>query len=213
MKNQYVGDVNDFFKYSILELFDKILNKKLLVVWMLTKCEGMDIEYSKYKNKNLPLFQKLQKLIKSNKRNIDSIESIYKNYLYYSVLLEKRKRKEYFAEIEKIAESSEIIFFDPDNGISFSNEKSIKHLYWDEVKKFWNKGKDLLIYQHFQRKKWNDFIDELNVHIKKDLKGAILIPIKTKNVMFLYIGRKNIKRELKEYLIEWENLIEVFEKE
>jgi hypothetical protein len=189
MKNQYVGDVNDFFKYSILEIIDKILNKKIFVVWMLTKCEGMDIEYSKYKNKNPSLYLKLQKIITSNKRNVNSIESIYENYSYYSVLLEKRKRNEYFNNVEKKAESSDIVFFDPDNGISFNNAKSIKHLYWEEIKRFWNIGKDLLIYQHFQRKKWNDFIDELNGYIRKDLKGAILIPIKTKNVMFLPSSR------------------------
>ena len=130
MKNQYVGDVNDFFKYSILEMIDKILNKKIFVVWMLTKCEGMDVEYSRYKDKNPSLYVKLQKIIDSNERKVTSIESIYENYSYYSVLLEKRKRKEYFDSVEKNAESSGIIFFDPDNGLSFNNAKSIKHLYW-----------------------------------------------------------------------------------
>ena len=81
-----------------------------------------------------------------------------------------------------------------------------------EVKRFWNIGKELLIYQHFQRKKWYGFIEELNCYIKKDLRGAILIPIKTKNVMFLYIGRKDIKEELKMFLNDWENLIEIFER-
>jgi len=150
MKNQYVGDVNDFFKYSILEIIEKVLDKKIFVVWMLTKSEGMDIEYSEYKNRNISLYSKLQKIITSDKRNIKSIETIYDNYLYHSELLEKRTRKAYFDKVLEKSKTSDFIFFDPDNGISYDNSQSIKHLNWDEIQRFWNTGKDLLIYQHFR---------------------------------------------------------------
>jgi len=212
MKNQYVGDINDFFKYSILEIIEKELGKKIFVAWMLTKSEGMDIEYSEYKNLNESLYSNLQEILISNKRNVESIQSIYTNYLYHSELLEKRKREEYFNEVEIKSQTSDLIFFDPDNGISYTSD-SIEHLNWDEIKRFWNdgKGKDLLIYQHFRRQKWNEFISELNEHIKKDLKGALLVPIKTKNVMFLYIGRKDIKKKLEKPLARWGELITIFD--
>lgn len=211
MKNQYIGDVNDFFKYNILEIIEKTLNKKILVAWMLTESEGMDIKYSQFKELNESLYSKLQNIISSNKRNIESIEEIYPNYIYHSKLLEKRNRNEYFNDLEEKSTKADIIFFDPDNGISFNNKnKENKHLYMDEIKRFWNKGKDLIIYQHFRRQKWNEYIKELEKHIKNNnIKGVFLIPIKTKNVMFLYFSHENIKDKIKKKLISWKNIIEI----
>jgi hypothetical protein len=210
MKDQYVGDINDFFKYSILETIEKTLNKKILVVWMLTKSEGMDIGYSHCKKYNEPLYSRLQKIVSSNKREVKAIEEIYKNYIYHSDFLEKRTRAEYFNDVEKKSKTIDVIFFDPDKGISYNNiDKDIEHLYWDEINRFWKLGKDLLIYQHFRRQKWDEYITELKKHIKHDLEGAFLVPIKTKNVMFLYISHKDIKERLKDSFIDWKDLIEI----
>jgi hypothetical protein len=210
MKDQYVGDVNDFFKYSILETIGKVLGEKILIVWMLTKSEGMDIEYSQYKENNELLYSKLQRIISSNKRKVKSIEEIYTNYIYHSDLLEKRTRIKYFNDVEEKSKTPGIIFFDPDKGVSYNNaDKDIEHLYWDEIKRFWKPDKDLLIYQHFKRQKWHEYIAELNQYINRDLERAFLVPIKTKNAMFLYIAHKDIKEKLKESFIDWKNLIEI----
>ena len=214
MKNQYVGDVNDFFKYSILEIIERELGKKILVVWMLTQSEGMDIKYSHYKDKNEILFFKLEKIISSNKRNVKAIEEIYTNYSYHSVFLEKRTRLNYFNDVEEKSKksNSNLIFFDPDIGISYNiSEKDNEHLYWDEVKRFWELDKDLLIYQHFKRQNWNKYMVELKKYIKRDLKGVFLIPIKTENVMFLYLSHEDVKGKLIKSVINWNNLIEIFD--
>ena len=212
MKNQYVGDINDFFKYSILEEIEKSLNKKILVVWMLTESEGMDINYEKLKNYNKHLYQKLQNIISSNKRSIKAIESIYKNYIYQSTFLEKQNRTEYFDEVKKKAEKCDLIFFDPDIGISYgAEEKDNEHLYWDEIKELWKTGKDLLIYQHFRRQKWDDYLSELNKYVEKDIRGAYIVPIKTKNVMFIYFAHEDISGKIKNFFNGWGNEIEIME--
>ena len=180
---------------------------------MLTQSEGMDIEYSRYKDKNELLFSKLEKIISSNKRNIKAIEEIYTNYSYHSVLLEKRTRIDYFNDVEKISikSNSDLLFFDPDKGISYNiSEKDNEHLYWDEIKRFWDIGKDLLIYQHFKRQKWEEYIMELRDNIKRDLKDVFLIPIRTENVMFLLFSHKDIKDKFKKSIIDWNNVIEIF---
>jgi len=213
MKNQYVGDVNDFFKYSILEIIERELGKKILVVWMLTQSEGMDIEYSRYKDKNEILFSKLEKIISSNKRNIKAIEEIYTNYSYHSVILEKRTRSNYFNDVEEKSKksNSNLIFFDPDKGISYNiSDKDNEHLYWDEIKRFWELDKDLLIYQHFKRQNWSEYIIELKKYINRDLKDVFLIPMKTENVMFLYLSHKDVKDKIINSLTDWNNLIEIF---
>ena len=216
MKDQYVGDVNDFLKYSILEIIEKTFNKKILVAWMLTESEGMDIKYSQYKKYNELLFSNLQKIISSNKRKIESIEKIYSNYIFHSELLKKQNRIEYFDEVYKKSSNADIVFFDPDNGISFNNNnRQNRYIYMDELKRFWNKGKDLIIYQHFRRQKWNEYIIELEKHIKiNNLKNVFLTPVKTKNVMFLYFAHKDIKETLRVSLFKsWDKIIEIIDVE
>ena len=210
MKDQYVGDINDFFKYSILEEIEKALDKKILVVWMLTKSEGMDIDYKELEKYNEPLYKKLRDIISSNKRSIKAIESIYDNYTYQSTFLEKIKRVDYFKEIKDKAEKCNLIFFDPDIGISYGAEKKDnEHLYWDEIKELWKTGKDLLIYQHFRRQNWNEYFSELNEHIKIDINDAYIVPIKTKNVMFIYFAHKDISGKIKNLFNGWDNEIEI----
>lgn len=216
MKDQYIGDVNDFFKYSILETFEKELNKAIMVVWMLAQSEGSDINYNQLEKYNPILFKKLQSIIKSNQRNITAIQEIYPKYTYKTDFLEKIKRKEYFKEVKEESENKKcnLIFFDPDNGILFNtNEKDVKHLYWDEIKDFWEWGKetkkDLLIYQHFRRQRWDDYLRELIGYIKKDLEGAFLIPIKTKNVMFIYLSFDNVYEKIKAIFADWNGEIEI----
>jgi hypothetical protein len=211
MKDQYVGDVNDFFKYDLLETIEKTFDKEILVVWMRTKSEGMDIEYEKYAPFNPSLFSELQKIIKSNNRNIESIELIYSNYKYQSSFLETCDRTAYFSQVEAKSEKCDLIFFDPDIGISMrSDKKDTEHLYWDEIKKFWKLDKDLLIYQHSKRQTWDDYLADLN-QFMGDLPGAFLVPIKTKNVMFIYLAHKDIKEELAKALNKWNNLVQIFD--
>jgi hypothetical protein len=52
----------------------------------------------------------------------------------------------------KRLETADLIFFDPDNGLNLQNaglSKSPKHIYIDEVVKYWAIGKSLLVYQHW----------------------------------------------------------------
>jgi len=210
MKNQYVGDINDFFKYSILEKIERALKKKILVVWMLTKSEGMDTDYEDLEKYNKTLYKKLQDIVISNKRGVKAIEAIYTNYTYQSALLEKANRAVYFKETKEKAEACDLVFFDPDNGISFKiKKKDNEHIYWDEIKEFWNAEKDILIYQHFRRQKWEDYLSELKKYVKKNIKGANIVPIKTRNVMFVYFAHKNITEEMKSIFGSWNNKIEI----
>jgi chromosomal replication initiation ATPase DnaA len=207
MKNQYIGNINDFFKYSILETIEKSFDKKILVVWMLTKNERMDIEFNDLRKYNKELFQKL--------RCVKSIEAIYPKYKYQSTFLAKTNRMKYFSEVKEKAKECDLLFFDPDIGISFSSDKKDKeHLYWDEIKEFWepgNEGKDLIIYQHLDRQDWDEYLSELNGYIKNDLNGAFLVPIKTRNVMLIYIVHKNIKEKLRDIFINWDRQIKIIE--
>lgn len=70
MKNQYVGDVNDYKKYSLIEIVSEVLNEKALIAWMLTDDDrgndGNKLDYLKNERNerqfNPELFDRLKSI-------------------------------------------------------------------------------------------------------------------------------------------------------
>jgi hypothetical protein len=226
MKNQYIGDINDYHKYGLLEIIGKTLQKKILVVWMLTSDDDSKdgkkrkyLEKSKYKEYNENLYIELQKLCKKN-ATINDMQEILKKETYISNFIsnfltdDEIKRNKYFEEVYKKAEeNSSMVFFDPDNGLEVSSrpygkKDSSKHIFWVELSRIWDMGKDILVYQHFSRIHRQTFIIDLSLDCIKRLKGASVLPIVTNDVLFLYITREDKKRidKLKDKLnSQWED--------
>lgn len=219
MKECYIGDIKDYYKYSLVELITKAFNRKVLYVWLLTppdgKNEGNDNKYldkpEKYAYFNPILFEKLKTLIHSKKeKNIKQIEEILENkdtYFYTEELQDDlEKRKLYFSEINEITikKKIDLIFFDPDNGlekkIKMGNKNSNKYVYWEEIKHFWTRGKDIIIFQYYPRyKNMEEYIQEtinnckLKLNIKKNENINI---IKTDaHIFFIYLRHEPAEKE------------------
>jgi hypothetical protein len=67
---------------------------------------------------------------------------------YDDVAPRNEKNKAALRELE----TANLIFFDPDNGLSFQDaevRKSPKHIYLDELTKYWAARKSLLVYHHW----------------------------------------------------------------
>jgi len=226
MKNQYVGDINDYKKYTLIEIISNALNKKVLIAWMLTggdgTTQGNKLSYLENKKNerqfNPDLFNKLNSIV-MGKRGIDEVQRVLGDkYSFYSTFLKDNKadRTEYFDgllnEIEKIG----LVFFDPDNGIEVKsvkcgNKNSSKYLYWDEIKQFTDKEKDLLIYQHFPRKERETFIEELTLKLYEKTKTKMkVLPIVTENVLFLLVTKEGHK--IDEINSKWNERILVLKK-
>jgi hypothetical protein len=224
MKNQYVGDINDYRKYDLLELLSKELNKKILVVWMLTpddekKSDGKKIKYFKYpqkwKNYNEELFECLIKIVDGKKRDVEEIQKWLKqksDFEFHSDPIENdiQKRKEYFDNVRKKAENVQIVFFDPDNGIvpqeNKYNKNAEKYLFWDEIEKLWNAKKDILIFQYFpwycNRKKYVETkIDDCATKLCIDKDN--IIAFNAKSVVYLFLTHTITDKKKKKLESEW----------
>jgi len=219
MKNQYVGDVNDYKKYSLIEIVSEVLNEKALIAWMLTDDDrgndGNKLDYLKNERNerqfNPELFDRL-KSIDKNKRRIEAIqELLVDRYNFYSETLsdKKEKRTKYFESLLVEAKNAGLVFFDPDNGIEVKsvkcgNKKSSKYLYWNEIQQFAESKKDLLIYQHFPHKERKQYINDLKKELQEKTKLEVLL-IETNNVLFLLATKQGNK--LNEIKMRWETRI------
>ena len=216
MKNQYVGDINDYKKYSLIEIISEVLNEKILIAWMLTvddsRNDGYKLDYLENNRNdrqlNPELFDKLISIDKS-KREIKDVQELFGDkYNYYSKSLydNKEKRTKYFEGLLEEANKVGIVFFDPDNGIEVKsvkcgNKNSSKYLYWDEIQQFAKSEKDILIYQHFPRKERKQYIDDLKNELQEKTKLEV-IPIATEDVLFLLATKQGGK--LNEIKMKWD---------
>lgn len=217
MKNQYVGDINDYKKYSLIEIISEVLNEKILIAWMLTEDDGRNdgnkVDYLKNvrneRQSNPELFDKL-KSIDKNKRRIDEVQKLLGDkYRFYSKLLNdnEEERTKYIEALLIEAKKAGLVFFDPDNGIEVKsvkcgNKNSSKYLYWNEIEQFAENGNDILIYQHFPRKERKQYIEDLKKKLQVKTKLEVL-PIETANVLFLLATKQGIK--LDEIKRKWES--------
>ena len=222
MTNQYVGDINDYRKYDLMQILSKIIDQRILVVWMLTNDDGRNdgnkIKYLKYPKKwekyNETLFNELKKIINENNRNIKAIQDLpfFMNgkFDFYSKLItdDKSKRDMYFKEVDKQSDNCKILFFDPDNGISVNEKQknASKYLFWSEIINFWNKGKDILVFQYFpwycNRSKFiQNKIDDCSKKLNTNENNVITFY--AKNVLYLLLmhDSENVKDKL---IKEWE---------
>ena len=207
MKNQYVGDINDYKKYSLIEIISQVLNEKILFAWMLTDYDGRNdgkkLDYLQNKKNesqlNPDLFEKLKSIDKKIHGIKDVQELLGDKYNYYSETLcdGRDERAKYFEALLVEAKKAGLVFFDPDNGIEVKsvecgNKNSSKYLYWDEIQQFADWGKDILIYQHFPRKERISYISDLKTELQEKTKMEVL-PIVTENVLFLLATKQRGK--------------------
>ena len=151
VKNQYVGDVNDFYKYGLLRALAKD-DERIGVFWMLTENDdgrdGNQVAYLENLSHGIhqdpELFQMMKELrAQSGPNRVDLIEAAQvipgASYCASKILDDIDKRLAVFASAFKAFSDRSLIFFDPDNGLEVRSKKkgrkdSSKYLYRDEVK-------------------------------------------------------------------------------
>src|SRR3954454_1771260 len=84
MKDQYVGDINDYLKYSVLRAVQSAHRSPLLVCWMLTRgdarTDGRKTSYladpDRYRRTDPQLFDQLSHIVGSGDRSTAAVESL-----------------------------------------------------------------------------------------------------------------------------------------
>lgn len=180
MQDRYVGDVGDFAKYALLRRlsgWDEEPRIRISVVWCRFPNEthtndGRHVSYlrsARFRGLDDVLRLALEQLVRTGSRQISAVESagiLPFDTVYYDAPLtlgthnsnqRLLHRNLWWDACWRAAKGSDLVFFDPDNGIETasipkSHPRSGKYVYWDELMPFWDGGCALLIYHHLNRR-------------------------------------------------------------
>lgn len=210
MKNQWFGDINDYYKYGLLRLITKNTSLKVGVCWMLTRT-GYLYSPEKWRHYDPDLYEFLGDCVKHcEQRNISKVEDkgIIPNCQFYSEILEdnEKARQRYFDDVKcrMPTHACDLLFLDADNGMEVDSTPkgrrgSSKYLYWDEAKDLYKSGYSLLIFQYHPR----DGRQLLHEHLKEKIRDRICKDVtpsfyETQNVTFLLIAQSRHKPMFRE---------------
>ena len=190
MKNQYVGDIGDYGKYGLLR-FLASHGIKIGVNWYLTENDGStDGRFTTYlKNPaerayDPELFDALQNIMDCPDKTVKMIEQakIIPDAEFFSEMLKSSSleasarewnRRLWFNNSTLMLGNAELIFADPDNGISYRKtartKDSEKFILPEDVAEYYNSGKNVVYYCHKGRRKqeaWEQAKAEIRNHIR-----------------------------------------------
>jgi hypothetical protein len=218
VKDQYVGDYNDFVKYALLR---SILAQELplLVCWMLTaddgSSEGGKLAYlekpADFRHLDPDAFDAMAELAGS--RSVAEVEAsgLLTGAAYFSKTLEDHpsSRSVFFRELWRRPPS--VTFFDPDNGFEVPSKPrglrdSSKYIFWDEVEETFRLGHSVIVFQHFAR-------EERTVHLRRlldqlgDATGSDAFALRSAHVAFLcapqLVHERRLRNATRDLMERW----------
>lgn len=214
VKHQYVGDINDYRKYALLRALSANGTNRIGVCWMLTPSDGsMDgnkLSYlakpEQHRHFDPELFDVLaHAAAEPDRRRLQTIEDsgAIPGAVYFNDMLpdDIPGRRAFFAACSSALGDTELVFFDPDNGLEVSLPKgrknSSKYLYFDEAAAFYQAGQSLLIYQHFPRQKREMFVERVGNEISRWYPASEVWAFITAGVVFFLVARPEHRDNLK----------------
>lgn len=219
VKHQYVGDINDYRKYALLRGLAAGGLNRVGVCWMLTPSDGsMDGNKLSYLSKpeqhrhfDPELFDILvHAAAEPDRRRLHTIEDsgAIAGAVYFNDMLpdDAMGRQVYMQACTSAFRETDLVFFDPDNGLEVSLAKgrknSSKYLYLDEVAKFYGMGKSLLIYQHFPRIERTAFLASRAEQLRAIAPGCVIWAFTTAHVVFFLLVHPDSPARLKDIATE-----------
>ena len=190
MKNQYVGDIGDYGKYGLLRILASY-GIKIGVNWFLTENDGStDGKFTTYlKNPadrvyDPELFDALQNIADHPDKTVKMIKQagIIPDAEFFGEMLKSSSlkadarewnRRLWFNNSTLMLGNAELIFADPDNGISYRKtartKDSEKFILPEDVAEYYNSGRNVVYYCHKGRRKqeaWEQAKAEIRNHIR-----------------------------------------------
>ncbi|HHQ49329.1 MAG TPA: hypothetical protein ENK19_10670 [Acidobacteria bacterium] len=207
MKNQYLGDVNDYRKYGLLRALQGAVRDRLLVAWMLTPDDGSrDGGFRSYledpgrwRRYDPELFDGIAGLLRSSPApDVSGIEcsGLLPDASYYPVMVPdgRGERELWRRGLLQAAGDAGWVFLDPDNGIEVASKPvgrkgSSKYVTWGELEALWSAGCSLLIYQHFRREPREPFARRLISELRRWTGARCTEAFRTPHVLFLLVAQ------------------------
>jgi hypothetical protein len=201
VKNQYFGDINDYRKYGLLRGL-AASGLRVAVCWMLTPDaggrDGRKTSYlsqpERYRAFDPHLFDALHDaVVVREERAVSAVEEVglIPSAVYHTAVLDS-DRAGYFTRLAGTVGESDLVFFDPDNGMEVKShgKHSVgaqRYLYWDELGDSYNSGKSVLVYQHYPHSDHNLFIHGLATELQIRLDASETLAFITSDVVFFLV--------------------------
>ena len=222
MRDQFAGDIGDYVKYGLLSTFAPT---KLGVIWYKTDGnqqgnDGRHTDYlqspQKYRDLDCDLFDKLRCMVYLDKeRSIAQVEhrSILPLETIFFSKTVSRNRKEWFEDALQEIKSCEVIFVDPDNGLTENVIAKEKHISLKDVEEL-SKKASVLIYHHHQTrykggheaeiKYWQQ---KLSMATRKRV-SAIRSGAYSPRVFFLVTDCKQLEEKVYKFSNDWRAVLQ-----
>lgn len=232
MKNQYVGDIGDFGKYSLLRAFSD-RGIRVGVNWYLTEDDGSnDGKFTGYLEKgdlrkySPKVFDALKKVVAKPDKSVEDIEKsgILSDAIFFNELLKpvgtpgdrEQERMSWFRESVYELERAELIFLDPDNGLFRNDDASArgveKYVLPEEVESYFLSGKNVVYYCHKGRRpenQWNEHKRGMFDRIK-DAKPLAITYHKGSQRSYIFLVHdkdyENYRRILNDFVNGWDEM-------
>lgn len=224
MKNQYVGDIGDYGKYGLLRFLSQN-GITIGVNWYLTpndgRTDGRDTDYLKDRRMKVydpELYDVMGDLAFRQDKTIHMIEEsgILDRMLFYNQILDlggiayadrPAHRLAWHKKALGELNVSDLIFADPDNGLSVNKKptqkETQKYIIPNEIADYYNSGKDVAYYHHRSRMSDEGWMRQ-KTYMKLYLPEAELISVSAhrwNNRAYIFILHKN-KQDLYKKLID-----------
>ena len=224
MKNQYFGDINDFFKYDlVLNLIEKIENLKCFTfIPMLTEDDGSGdgalTNYDGSRRKELDDF--LKDCIKKSDRKVKNLRSFMSKYdqIEYRPYKDNEyflhaEREQYFDNIHSSILNESVILIDPDNGFEVKSMRSgtgHKYIKYKELSTIYARMDSdslIIVYQHIPREKRERFFARVGEKICNCTNTKNLICLSDNRIVFFIMAKTDeLKDKTREVLNNYNNI-------
>ncbi len=210
MKPQYSGDVNDYRKFALLRILATEGGFQIGVCWLLTPDEGSKRDYLKqpdaWRGFDPDLFDMLVEIDEcrpaSGLRQIERANAVA-GALFFDKLTPggADERNGFHAQCMAAFATTDLVFFDPDNGLETSaytpgSANSRKHVRLVEIADHYSAGRSALIYQHFPRIERTSFLEGAAGRLRAKCSGAAVIAFPTAHAAFLLVARPEHKQRV-----------------
>lgn len=228
MQDAYVGDIGDYGKYGLLR---NIRNTSLHIAinWYrvnLTSInkqkDGKYINYLSqpelYRKYDAKLFDELHRIvINEQNRKIEEVEAIDIGGSFFFSKAISQNRELWHRDGLSETQKADIVFLDPDNGLATkkmmgNKSYSEKHVLWNELKDYYDRGQSVILYQHRPQMTKRDIVIEQIVdfdktYLKADMLLGLEFPKFTNRYYFFFCHNKHageLKKSVDNMNINWQ---------
>lgn len=177
MQDRYAGDIGDYGKFTLLRELNRS-GFKVGVNWYMTEIaedeKHEDGRYripDKYHDCDSDLVEKLYEISmrEGSNRCVAALEEaqLIPDAVYYEKFItSKPDRQKWHEEAVETLATCDIVFLDPDNGLSVKSvgegsRKSVKYVYLREIADYVSHGQSVVFYNHRQRKAEDRYFSEM----------------------------------------------------